>query len=68
MSAEYSCMLLPRDLEKLQAVFDKLRTEQKLLVDCEDAELLAARLIELYQGGVRDTASLRAMITIPPAR
>jgi len=62
-------MLLPGDLEKLQAVFDEVLREYRLPADCEDAQFLASRLIQLYQGGVRDPASLRAKMgsSPPPA-
>jgi len=68
MLSACSRMLLPGDLEKLQAVFDEVLREYRLPADCEDAQFLASRLIQLYQD-VCDPASLRAKMgsSPPPA-
>lgn len=45
-----------------KAVFDEVLRQRHLPHNRQDAELLAVRLIDLYQGGVRDAASLRAKL------
>ena len=62
MLNDYSRLILPKELDELQAVFDDVLRQRELPQNCDEAELLAARLIELYQGGVRDVASLRAKL------
>ncbi len=53
--------ILPEELDMLGAVFEQLLGEYQLTVNSDQAEALAARLIELYQSGVRDVTALRAM-------
>lgn len=62
MLNDYSRLILPDDLDELQAVFDDVLRQRQLPQNCQDAELLAAQLIRLYQAGVRDVASLRAKL------
>ena len=58
----HSRVILPNDLDELQAVFDEVLRQRHLPQNRQDAELLAVRLTDLYQGGVRDAASLRAKL------
>jgi len=58
----HSRVILPNDLDELQAVFDEVLRPRHLPQNRQDAELLAVRLTDLYQGGVRDAASLRAKL------
>jgi hypothetical protein len=49
----------PEELNDLQALLESILRERKLPRGSAEAEDLAAHLIDLYQGGVRDAASLR---------
>ncbi len=46
--------ILPDDISFLDEILTQLLTERRLGRDCEDAELVAARLISLFQSGVHD--------------
>ncbi|MDX0512898.1 hypothetical protein GOE04_31730 [Sinorhizobium medicae] len=55
-------ILTPSDIESLQRVFDEEIKARRITHDCPEAAILAARLIELHQRGVRNKASLREML------
>ncbi|AFL52870.1 hypothetical protein ABIE78_001241 [Sinorhizobium fredii] len=54
----------PDDLCLLQKIFDCELEFRKLRVDSEEAEILAQRLIDLFQSGVRREDALREMLTL----
>ncbi|MGK9286626.1 hypothetical protein [Sinorhizobium meliloti] len=55
-------ILTPSDIELLQSLFDEEIKARRITYDCPEAVDLAARLIELYQRGVRNKASIREML------
>ncbi|WEX76162.1 hypothetical protein PYH37_004440 [Sinorhizobium numidicum] len=55
-------ILMPDDIELLQSVFDRELRVRNLKCNSEEAELLAMRLIELYQAGVKQPEALRNRI------
>lgn len=55
--------IFPDDISFLDEILTQLLTERRLGRDCEDAELVAARLISLFQSGVHDRDMLRNMAT-----
>ncbi|PND18098.1 hypothetical protein CN934_29690 [Ensifer sp. MMN_5] len=52
----------PEELNDLQALLRRVLNERNLALESAEAEGIAATLIELYQGGVRDLSSLRALV------
>ncbi|WP_324764030.1 hypothetical protein SO078_16570 (plasmid) [Sinorhizobium meliloti] len=57
--------IMPDGINFLDEVLTQLMTERGLGRDCEDAELVAVRLISLFQSGIRDRDMLRKMATPP---
>ncbi|MHC2356170.1 hypothetical protein ACVMB3_005692 [Sinorhizobium meliloti] len=55
--------IMPDGVSLLDEILTQLLTERGLGRDCEDAELVAVRLISLFQSGVRDRDMLRKMAT-----
>ncbi|WP_248446370.1 hypothetical protein [Sinorhizobium meliloti] len=55
-------ILTPSDIELLQSLFDEEIKARRMTYDCPEAADLAARLIELYQRGVRSKARIRKML------
>jgi hypothetical protein len=55
--------IMPDGIKFLDEVLTQVLTERGLDRDCEDAELVAGRLISLFQSGVRDRDMLRKMST-----
>lgn len=55
--------IMPEGINFLDEILTQLLTERGLERDCEDAELVAGRLISLFQSGVRDRDTLRKMAT-----
>ncbi|AGA10115.1 hypothetical protein [Sinorhizobium meliloti] len=55
-------ILTPSDIKSLQSLFDEEIKARRMTYDCPEAAVLAARLIELYQRGVRNNDSLREML------
>ncbi|WP_245424324.1 hypothetical protein [Sinorhizobium sp. BJ1] len=53
------------ELSDLQVVLEDVLWELRLPRESEEAEVVAARLILLYQSGVRDAALLHAALTRP---
>lgn len=51
-----------RDLTVCQAVFDKLRAELRTGVDAEEANRIAAMIVDLYRQSVREPDQLKVMI------
>ncbi|MEZ0002067.1 hypothetical protein [Sinorhizobium fredii] len=51
----------PDDVNMLSAIFEELLRECHSRRDSAEAEDLAARLIAIYQSGVRDTMLLRKL-------
>ncbi|MEY9200146.1 hypothetical protein ABIA16_005325 [Sinorhizobium fredii] len=52
----------PDDLCLLQRVFDCELELRKLRADSEEAEILAQRLIDLFQSGIRREEALRDVV------
>ncbi|WP_245317904.1 hypothetical protein [Ensifer sp. 1H6] len=50
---------MPDDFEKIEAVFRELVRERHLALDSEEADMLAARLISLFQSGIHDHEALK---------
>ncbi|MOA65106.1 hypothetical protein D3C78_1913740 [compost metagenome] len=62
----YACgsgqeIVTPDDFNMIEHVFRALLHERKLGRDSEEAEIIAARLIELYRSGIHDQAALKQM-------
>ncbi|AEG57085.1 MULTISPECIES: hypothetical protein [Sinorhizobium] len=55
-------ILTPSDIKLLQSLFDEEIKARRMTYDCPEATVLAARLIELCQRGVRNKDSLREML------
>lgn len=55
-------ILTPSDIELLQSLFDEEIKARRITYGCPEAADLAARLIELYQRGVTNKASIREML------
>ena len=53
-----------RDLEVCRHVFDDLRTVADLPRNSEEAERIAAIVVELYRQGVRNPEHLKTMLLI----
>lgn len=51
--------LEPGELDLLQEVFDSVRKAKGIEIHSTDASNIAARIIELYQSGVRDREQLQ---------
>ncbi|MDM9622021.1 hypothetical protein A6U87_21055 [Rhizobium sp. AC44/96] len=51
-----------RDLEICQYVFDELRAMADVPRDSEEAERIAAIVVELYRQGVRNPEHLKTMV------
>jgi hypothetical protein len=60
---QHSDAIMPDGINLLNEIFAQLVIERGLSRDCEDAELVAVRLISLFQSGVRDRDMLRKMAT-----
>ena len=60
---QHSDAIMPDGFSLLDEIFTQLVIERGLSRDCEDAELVAAKLISLFQSGVRDPDMLRKMAT-----
>ncbi|THK37840.1 hypothetical protein EHS39_12385 [Ensifer sp. MPMI2T] len=60
-----SLPISPEELNDLQAVLEDVLRELKLFRESEEAEAVARRLIQLYESGVRDAASLHTALTTP---
>ncbi|OAP35147.1 hypothetical protein AU381_25665 [Sinorhizobium glycinis] len=66
MGAHHRCLpISPEELNDLQAVLEDVLQELKLSRESEEAEAVARRLIQLYESGVRDAASLHTVLTTP---
>ncbi|MFQ6162812.1 hypothetical protein [Sinorhizobium meliloti] len=52
-------VLTPSDIELLQSLFDEEIKARRMTYDCPQAADLAARLVELYQRGIRSKDGLR---------
>ncbi|WP_324765483.1 hypothetical protein SO078_30700 (plasmid) [Sinorhizobium meliloti] len=52
----------PEELNDLQVLLRRVLNERNLAMESAEAEDIAATLIELYQGGVRDLSALRALV------
>lgn len=57
-----SGVIRPRDMTMLQGVLDQLLKEKNLSTTDAGAEALAARIIELFQSGIRDPDALKIMV------
>ncbi|MGK9261315.1 hypothetical protein KXS15_10175 [Sinorhizobium meliloti] len=55
----------PDDVEMLGSLFDQILDEYQIPREGEEAEELAARLISIYQTGVRDVAMLKHLAIRP---
>ncbi|MET4691178.1 hypothetical protein AB7M37_004817 [Sinorhizobium fredii] len=64
----YQPPLGPDDLSLLQRVFDCELECRNLRADSEEAEMLARRLIGLFQSGVRRENSLREVLKAVQSR
>lgn len=58
-----STPISPDELQLLQDVFDQILSQRGLEKTQEDAVVLAAELVRLYELGVRDSQSLRALVS-----
>ncbi|MDK1387923.1 hypothetical protein ILFOPFJJ_06842 [Ensifer psoraleae] len=56
-----SHLILPGEFVMLKDILAISVHERNLSIDSEEAREIAARLIDLYQNGVRDLTALRAM-------
>ncbi|MFK0277454.1 hypothetical protein ACIQUG_27510 [Ensifer sp. NPDC090286] len=56
-----STALLPHELTQLELVFRDVLRARGLSRQSEDAEVIARRLIEAYQSGVRESGALRRL-------
>lgn len=54
--------IYPEELNGLQVLLRRVLNERNLAMESAEAEDIAATLFELYQGGVRDISSLRALV------
>ncbi|APG87397.1 hypothetical protein SAMCCGM7_pC0192 (plasmid) [Sinorhizobium americanum CCGM7] len=54
--------LLPTDVELLQGILDRELRIKGLKSESDEADMLAAALIELYQSGIRDPDKLQEML------
>ena len=54
--------IYPEELNDLQVLLRRVLNERNLAMESAEAEDIAATLIELYQGGVRDLSSFRALV------
>lgn len=54
--------IYPEELNDLQVLLHRVLNERNLALESAEAEDIAATLIQLYQGGVRDLSSLRALV------
>ncbi|WP_165217457.1 hypothetical protein [Affinirhizobium pseudoryzae] len=57
-------ILEPQDLDVLQACFDAVRRKSGLINDEVLAATIAARMIELYQTGIRDPRELSERVML----
>lgn len=55
-------LILPDEFDKIESVFHELLQELNLSAASEQADTLAARLISLYQSGIRDAAALKHLM------
>jgi len=65
LASFYPCdrrILTSSDLDFLQRIFDEEIRIRGLTCDCDDAEALAASLVELFQADIRDASHLRQML------
>lgn len=53
--------ILPDQIEMIESVFDELLQARGLDRSSEEAELLAARLLGMFQSGIHDRDALRQM-------
>ncbi|RDL47894.1 hypothetical protein BLJAPNOD_05119 [Ensifer sp. M14] len=53
--------ILPDQVELVETVFNDLLRTRRLERSSEEAELLAARLLNLFQSGIHDRDALRQM-------
>ncbi|RWY79940.1 hypothetical protein EHI44_30800 [Rhizobium leguminosarum] len=51
-----------RDLIVCQTVFNKLQAQLRTVVDAEEANRIAAIIVDLYRQGIRDPEQLKVMI------
>ncbi|MCV3209988.1 hypothetical protein OHD62_19285 [Mesorhizobium sp. YC-39] len=58
------CGIQPEEIQLLQRVFDQLCADVGLQRGSEEAELIGASLIEMFQAGVRDEARLLAQARV----
>jgi hypothetical protein len=62
IDVQKSAFLDARDLAACQSVFDELLKEIAVARNSEEAERIAAIVIELYRQGVRDASHLKVMV------
>ena len=54
-------MITPDDFEKIEDAFREMVRERQLALDSEEADVLAARLISLFQSGIHHHEALKQM-------
>ncbi|MEF0941360.1 hypothetical protein [Rhizobium sp. BR 362] len=62
INVQKSAFLDARDLAACQFVFDELLKEIAVAKDSEEAERIAAIVIELYRQGMHDVSHLKVMV------
>ncbi|PDT50149.1 hypothetical protein CO661_00325 [Sinorhizobium fredii] len=55
-------ILTSHDLDLLQTVFDEQIKARGLKCDCDEANAIARRLVELFQAGVREIDQLQNVL------
>lgn len=60
--ARYELSLHPDELLMLREIFDAVLVERRWSRNCESANALAARIVDLYRTGMTDADDLLAMI------
>lgn len=51
----------PHDMQEIELIFDDILRDRGLSRRCDAAEWIARRLVAIYQSGIRDCGSLRAL-------
>lgn len=59
-----SRVIPPDEVNMLDRLFNDELEARKLTRDCGEASDIAEKLIELYEQGIRDAATLRALIAL----
>ena len=60
---EDSCVVDPQDVNMLVGILNRVCADTGMSRDGDEAGLLASRLVNLFQAGVRDEQALFAVVT-----